>query len=86
MTAWDAHYSPAYLIQGTLSDWEAEFTVASPGNGFGLEDRKIVELSTNHRWPNIGHLQKKLPKLAVWPGEAVHETLGFYVLPLVHRR
>lgn len=34
----------------------------------------------------IGHVQKKLPKLAVWLEETVHETLGFYALKPEHRR
>jgi transposase-like protein len=34
----------------------------------------------------IGHVQKKLPKLAGWLEETSHETLGFYALPPEHRR
>lgn len=34
----------------------------------------------------IGHVQKKLPKLAAWLEETVHETLSFYALPSEHRR
>lgn len=34
----------------------------------------------------IGHVQKKLPKLAAWLEETAHETLGFYALTPAHRR
>jgi putative transposase len=34
----------------------------------------------------IGHVQKKLPKLAAWLEETSHETLGFYALKPEHRR